>query len=210
MNCIKIHLATLCLLAFNSYLIAQTPFNPEEKKQLKEWVKEAKKSKELDTDKLDRFWEIQADLSGGSTDANHIYNYGRAIADMVQPGFRINGHTFSNGAIQLMVQAELAYRYAIGHCECHGRANIMLGMLYNQQEKYFISEPYLEKGLQLEEGSPDWMIAANQYLLAGAYTYRAKDEKYQKVYQLFKNYAPESGNAYYSKMAAMYIPYYEQ
>jgi hypothetical protein len=202
---------------FNLFLLliaistnAQTEFKPVQKSQIKDWLKEAAKSNEIDKSKLSRLWEIHADLDTGSKDANHVYNFGRIIADALQPGFRLQNHDFTAGAIQLMVQAELAYRFAISECKCHGRANIMLGLLYNQQKKYYISEPYLEKGLQLPEGSDDWMIAANQYLLAGAYTYNTKNEKYLKVYKRYKKYASKHKNPYYQKMATMYIPYYEQ
>lgn len=205
----KLLVVVIFILNCNIIVAQQHPFTPEAADKLKTWIKEAKKANELNKEKLTRLWEIHTDLKEGSTDANHIYNYGRAIADAIQPVFSLQGHTNTQGVIQLMVQAELAYRYAITNCECHGRANIMLGMLYNQEKKYFISEPYLEKGLQLKEGSNDWMIAANQYILAGAYTYSTKKEKYQKVYQLFKKYAPNHGDPYYIKMAAMYVPYYE-
>jgi len=156
-----------------------------------------------------RLWEIYTDLENGSTDSNHVYNFGRIIAAAIQPGFSLQGHTFSKGVLQLMMQAELAYRYAIKNCNCHGRANIMLGMLYNDQQKYDFAEPYLEKGLELKEGSNDWMVAANQYILAGAYSKKSKKKKYLKVYKLFKTLAPKHSNSYYKRMATMYIPYYE-
>ncbi len=184
-------------------------FYPENKDKLKDWLKEAKKNDEIDSGAQERFWEIYDDLESGSDDANHIYNYGRAISKLVQPAYAGGNTSFSNAATQLMVQAEVAYRYAIRHCECHGRANIMLGMLYNQEGRFDQSEPYLEKGLQLKEGDEDWMIAANQYLLSGAYTYKTKDPKYQEIYKKYQQYAETHPNAYYRKMSAMYVPYYE-
>ncbi len=39
---------------------------------------------------------------------------------------------------------------------------MVLGLLYNEKGTYYISEPYLEKGLELEEDAEDWMSAANQ------------------------------------------------
>ncbi len=88
----------------------------------------------------------------------------------------------------------------------------MLRLLYNQHGKYFLSEPHLEKGLKLEEGEEDWMLAANQYLLAGAYTYKTDDEKYLNIYELFKKYAQTvtKDAPYYKKMAGLYVGYYEK
>lgn len=202
-----IFLILFTLISFTSF--SQKLYTPESNKSFKNWISEAKKNGEIDKTKLKRLWEIHNDLEKGSDDANHVYNFGRIIAEVLQPSFSLQNHSYSAGALQLMIQAELAYRYSINHCKCHGRANIMLGMLYNQQKKYTFSEPYLEKGLQLEEGSEDWMVAANQYLLTGAYTEKTKLEKYRKVFILFKKYAPSNSNPYYQKMANMYIPYYE-
>ena len=111
------------------------------------------------------------------------------------------------------MEAEKSYGYAIDQCDCDGRANIMLGLLYNQQGNYYASELFfLEKGLQLKEGRDDWMVAANQYLLAGAYTYNTDTPEYQVVYAKFKEHVKnnQKNKAYYLKMAGMYKPYYEK
>lgn len=117
----------------------------------------------------------------------------------------------SKSANKIAEEAEQAYLGAIDLYKNHGRANIMLGLLYNQQGKYVQSERYLEVGLELEEGGEDWMVAANQYLLAGAYTYNTDEEKYQAVYEKFKKYAHTKikDGAYYKKMAVLYVSYYE-
>lgn len=196
-------------LGISLFSASQNKYIPEKKQVFKTYIKEAKRAKELDIKKADRIYEIVSEMDGSSTDPNEVYNLGRAIQEALQPGFKLQGHTFTNAALQLMIQSELAYRYAITNCECHGRANIMLGMLYNQQNKYSFSEPYLEKGLKLDEGSDDWMIAANQYLLAGAYTSKTKVQKYINVYKKFKVHAQTHTNPYYKKMANLYIPYYE-
>ncbi len=56
------------------------------------------------------------------------------------------------------------------------------------------------------------MLAANQYLLAGAYTYKTDDEKYLNIYELFKKYAQTvtKDAPYYKKMAGLYVGYYEK
>lgn len=153
------------------------------------------------------------DVIENPNDPNRIFDYGRILKVVLQPGLATaTEKELSEAGKKIAAEAEQAYRDAIQNCECHGRANIMLGLLYNQQGKYFISESYLEKGLQLPEGDEDWMVAANQYLITGAYTYSTDDEKFQKVYQLFKKYANTAikDAAYYQKMAGLYVSYYEK
>ncbi|MBO0590502.1 hypothetical protein I2486_03695 [Cellulophaga sp. E16_2] len=191
---------------------AQEAYLPVKKEILDIWIVEAQEANEIDASQLENLEDEYNELITKPESPNRVFDYGRILTIMLQPGLTMAAEKELSGAGQKIVdEAERAYRTAVSACECHGRANIMLGLLYNQQGKYGISESYLEKGLELNEGGSDWMIAANQYLLAGAYTNNMTEEKYLKVYQLFKEYAETATKdvSYYQKMAGLYVSYYE-
>lgn len=196
------------------FAMAQATFVPAEKELLDTWIAEANEKGEIDSKQLEKLDAEHADVLSAPKSTNRVFDYGRILTIALQPGLASATEKELSGAAQKIVdEAEKAYRNAISNCDCHGRANIMLGLLYNQQGKYFISEPYLEKGLELKEGGEDWMVAANQYLLAGAYTYNTEEDKYQEVYKKYKNYAHQpdiKDGAYYLKMANLYVAYYEK
>lgn len=201
-------------VVFTLFCNAQTSFEPIEKSVLEDLISKARMSNEIDTRKLQKFHSEYADVIENPEDPNRVFDYGRILTALLQPGLSTaTENPLSKSGFKIAEEAEDAYKSAISNCECHGRANIMLGLLYNQQGKYYISEPYLEKGLHLEEGGEDWMVAANQYLLAGAYTYNTEEDKYQEVYAKFKGYANTEGikdQSYYLKMAVLYVSYYEK
>lgn len=203
----------LFILTFFSTVFMNAQYKPTDKNTLDTWIAEAQTNNEIDTNQLQKLDAEYTDVIENPNDPNRIFDYGRILTVVLQPGLATaTEKELSEAGKKIAAEAEQAYRDAIQNCECHGRANIMLGLLYNQQGKYFISESYLEKGLQLPEGDEDWMVAANQYLITGAYTYSTDDEKYQKVYQLFKKYANTAikDAAYYQKMAGLYVSYYEK
>lgn len=203
----------LVLVALVSQItVAQTSFNPIDKKVLDQWITEARETNEIATQHLPKFREEHEDVLSEPDDANRIFDYGRILTILIQPALSTaTENPMSKSANKIAEEAERAYLGAIEKYKNHGRANIMLGLLYNQQGKYMFSEPYLEVGLQLEEGGEDWMVAANQYLLAGAYTYNTDEDKYQEVYKKFKKYAHSDvkDGPYYKKMAVLYVSYYE-
>lgn len=192
---------------------AAFPFKATERTVLDEWIAGAQSSQEVDASQLKKLDGDYKDVIEQPKNANAVFDYGRILTAIMQPGLgKTEQKPLSPSGKKIIAEAEKAYRDAIQRCECHGRANIMLGLLYNQQGKYYISEPHLEKGLKLKEGGEDWMIAANQYLLAGAYTHNTETKKYLKVYDQFKQYAPTvaKNGAYYRKMAGLYVSYYEK
>lgn len=193
--------------------MAQTSFEPVEQKLLDSWITDARETDEIATQHLPKFREEYKDVLKEPDDSNRIFDYGRILTILIQPALSTaSENPMSKSAHKIATEAERAYLGAISKYKKHGRANIMLGLLYNQQGKYMFSEPYLEVGLKLEEGGEDWMVAANQYLLAGAYTYNTSEDKYQKVYKKFKKYARTDGikdGSYYLKMAVLYVSYYE-
>lgn len=203
----------IVILFINSLGYAQLEYQPVAKSTLDTWVTQAQENNEIDTKQLQKLDDEYKDVVNHPEDPNRVFDYGLILTTTLQPGLATaTEKELSEAGKKIAAEAEQAYRDAIQECDCHGRANIMLGLLYNQQGKYFISEPYLEKGLLLPEGGEDWMVAANQYLITGAYTYSTDDEKYQKVYQLFKKYANTAikDATYYQKMAGLYVSYYEQ
>lgn len=205
-------LKKLLILTLFSTLFMNAQYQPTAKTTLDSWIAEAQTNNEVDAKQLPKLDAEYKDVIENPNDPNRIFDYGRILTAVLQPGLgTATEKELSASGKKIVAEAEEAYRAAIQDCECHGRANIMLGLLYNQQGKYFISESHLEIGLQLTEGGEDWMVAANQYLLAGAYTYNTTEEKYQKVYELFKKYAQTvtKDAAYYQKMAGLYVSYYE-
>ncbi len=193
--------------------ISQVDFKPIEKETLDEWISQAREKNEIATQHLPKFREEQQDVLDEPEDSNRRFDYGRILTILLQPALSTaTENPMSKSANKIAEEAERAYLGAIEKYEKHGRANIMLGLLYNQRGNYMQSEMYLEVGLQLEEGGEDWMVAANQYLLAGAYTYSTEEEKYQNVYKKFKEYANTDikDAPYYKKMAVLYVSYYER
>ncbi|WP_430907658.1 hypothetical protein [Maribacter sp. 2-571] len=205
---------TLFLLLICQILFAQTSFTPVAKTQLDTWLTTAKATSEVNANAVPNLYGNHGLALKNLEDSNSIFNYGLSLTTALQPGLATaTENPLSDGGHQIANEAEQAYLGAIALFSKHGRANIMLGLLYNQLGKYMQSEPYLEVGLQLEEGGEDWMVAANQYLLAGAYTYNTDELKYQDVYKKFKQYAHTSGiknGPYYLKMAVLYVSYYEK
>lgn len=192
---------------------AQLQYKPTDKTTLDGWIAEAKEHNEIDISQLQKLDAEYIDVVVNPDDPNRVFDYGRILTAVLQPGLATaTEKELSDAGKKIAAESEEAYRDAIRDCDCHGRANIMLGLLYNQQGKYFLSEPYLEKGLELPEGGEDWMVAANQYLLTGAYTYNTTEEKYQKIYVLFKKFAQSvtKDADYYQKMAGLYVSYYEK
>ncbi|SMC65138.1 hypothetical protein [Cellulophaga tyrosinoxydans] len=192
---------------------AQLQYKPTDKTTLDGWIAEAKEHNEIDISQLQKLDAEYNDVVVNPDDPNRVFDYGRILTAVLQPGLATaTEKELSDAGKKIAAESEEAYRDAIRDCDCHGRANIMLGLLYNQQGKYFLSEPYLEKGLELPEGGEDWMVAANQYLLTGAYTYNTTEEKYQKIYVLFKKFAQSvtKDADYYQKMAGLYVSYYEK
>lgn len=202
------------LILFSSaYSNAQLQYKPTDKTTLDGWIAEAKEHNEIDISQLQKLDAEYNDVVVNPDDPNRVFDYGRILTAVLQPGLATaTEKELSDAGKKIAAESEEAYRDAIRDCDCHGRANIMLGLLYNQQGKYFLSEPYLEKGLELPEGGEDWMVAANQYLLTGAYTYNTTEEKYQKIYVLFKKFAQSvtKDAEYYQKMAGLYVSYYEK
>ncbi|QLG45999.1 hypothetical protein [Costertonia aggregata] len=193
--------------------MSQTSFEPVKKEILDQWISQAREKNEIATQHLPKFREEHQDVLDKPEDSNRRFDYGRILTILLQPTLSTaTENPMSKSANNIAEEAERAYLGAIELYEKHGRANIMLGLLYNQLGRYMQSEKYLEVGLELEEGGEDWMVAANQYLLAGAYTYNTDEEKYQEVYKKFKEYAHTDvkDSAYYKKMAVLYISYYER
>ncbi len=195
-------------------ILGQTDFKPVDMKQLDDWLAIAKAKSEININAVPNLHDNHDLALKHLDDSNSLFNYGLSLTTTLQPGLSTaTENPLSKGAHKISEEAERAYKAAIDLYAKHGRANIMLGLLYNQLGKYMYSEPYLEIGLQLEEGGEDWMVAANQYLLAGAYTYNTEEEKYQEVYNKFKTYANQDGikdGSYYLKMAVLYVSYYER
>lgn len=204
---------TIACVLFTQILISQTGFKPSNQKQLDDWLAVAKEKGEVNANAVPNLHDNLELAIKNEDDSNSLFNYGLSLTAALRPGLASATESpLSKGGHQIATEAELAYKAAISLFAKHGRANIMLGLLYNQLGKYMNSEPYLEIGLQLEEGGEDWMVAANQYLLAGAYTYNTDQEKYQEVYNKFKEYAhlDVKDAPYYKKMAVLYVSYYER
>ncbi len=194
-------------------MIGQMGFEPIGKAQLDAWLLVAKGKKEVNVNAIPNLHDNHGLAMKHLEDSNAVFNYGLSLTTALQPGLAAaTENPLSEDGQKIADEAERAYKAAIALFAKHGRANIMLGLLYNQLGRYMYSESYLKVGLQLEEGGEDWMVAANQYLLAGAYTYNTDEEKYQQVYAKFKEYAHTDikDGPYYKKMAVLYVSYYER
>ncbi|WP_115720231.1 tetratricopeptide repeat protein [Gallaecimonas mangrovi] len=203
----------LALFFGSSLAYAQAPFKPYHLQTVFDgWVKESEQSHELDPNALKKAEAKRQALVKGSTDASAVYNYGRALHLALQPGLTLPNRSYNdltNGTKHLAMRAEAAYRYAIQADPDFGRANIMMGMLYNQTNRHVTAIPYLEKGLQLPQGSNDWMIAASEFLKAGIYTQRYGQPEYDKVFAAFKSEVAKSPQGYYQSMLKLYGKFYK-
>lgn len=190
----------------------KTSYKPVSKTKLDKWIIAVKKNREIDTSKLKKIEEEYENVLAQPDNLNVVYDYARILTIALQPGLNYAiEKELSTSAKYLVEESEKAYLEVILKNRNHGRANIMLGTLYNQQGKYSIAESFLEKGMELKEGSADWMIAANQYLLGGAESKKTNTNKFQKVYKLFKKHVPllTRNKAYYQNMAKAYVSFYE-
>ncbi len=198
-----------CCLFLSISAIGQSAEVQVDPDELNKWIEESIKADEFYENQKEFIAAELKDYQEHSDDANRLYDLGRALHQGLQKAFQSEKNVYRPASYSLIEKAEELYLAAIDQFPDFGRANAMLGMLYNQQKEYDSSPKYLEKALGMEEGSDDWMIAANQYLLSGAETGKAHEPSYQKVYKKFKKHAPNSSQSYYQKMADLYAPYYE-
>ncbi len=199
-----------CLLFISLFSFAQSTAVEIDADQLNTWIQQSIDAGEFYENQKEFVAAELKDFQEHQDDANRVYDLGRALHQGLQQALQSEKNVYRPATYSLIEKAEELYLAAIASYPGFGRANAMLGMLYNQQYEYDSSPKYLEVALGMEEGSEDWMVAANQYLLAGAETGHAQEPSYQKVYKQFKQHAPMSSQSYYQKMADLYVPYFEK
>lgn len=93
-------------------------------------------------------------------DPNELYNRGLRAMQSIEGPLR-GGRSLSASQQQTAREAEQSFLQAIELAPSHGRAHIMLGMLYDFTDRDDEAVPHLERGMTLPEGSRDWTIAAS-------------------------------------------------
>lgn len=104
--------------------------------------------------------QARADLKEDPNDANSLYNLGLALMKVIDPALRKG--TLNAGEQEMANEAESLFLKALKVTDnTHGRAAIMLAMLYQFQARYSEGVPYARIGLQLPPDSADYAIAAS-------------------------------------------------
>ncbi len=202
-------ISIICLLFISSTMFAQSADVQVDSDEINEWIEQSIEADEFFENQKEFLNAEMKDFQEHKHDVNRVYDLGRALHQGLQKALQSEKNVYRPATYNLIEKAEELYLAAIASYPKFGRANAMLGMLYNQQKEYNSSPKYLEVALGMEEGSEDWMVAANQYLLSGAETGNAHEQSYQEVYKKFKRHAPHSSQSYYQKMADLYVPYFE-
>ncbi len=177
--------------------------------KINQWISQSIKTGDFYENQKEFVASELKDYIQDSENPNAIYDLARALHQGLQKGLQQQKNVYAPSSYNLFELAEELYLAAIKKSPKFGRANAMLGLLYNQQKEYDKSSPYLEVALGMQEGSEDWLVAANQYLFSGAEMGNTTKASYQEVYKKFKKYAPKSSQSYYQKMAELYKSYYE-
>jgi len=129
----------IAFILVSQIMIGQSSFEPVAKKTLDKWITEARETNEIATQHLPKFREEHDDVLKEPEDANRIFDYGRILTMLLQPALGTE-NPMGKSANKIAEEAERAYLGAIAKYKKHGRANIMLGLLYNQQGKYTVQE----------------------------------------------------------------------
>ena len=99
-----------------------------------------------------------------SNKPDKLYNEGNALMRKIESGLRAGEYEknkMTQSKEEEILAIEKKYKEAIELWPKHGRAHIMLGMLYKFVERYEDAIPHLEVGMTLPKGSKDWGIAAD-------------------------------------------------
>jgi tetratricopeptide (TPR) repeat protein len=103
--------------------------------------------------------ERRADVKADPDDANAHYNLGLMLLRSIEAPLR--GGALSAGDKKAAAEAEKSFKKALDLADNHGRAHIMIGMLFRFTMRYQEAEPHLKRGLELPPESQDWMNACD-------------------------------------------------
>jgi tetratricopeptide (TPR) repeat protein len=133
--------------------------------------------------------------------SNECYN--QALGRMQRMESRLrNGHLNQNDKLDVAL-AEKEFLAAIEMSGgTHGRAYIMLGMLYNFTNRYEEAIEPLKMGMTLPPGSEDWLIAANT--LVNVYFNQNRPKPALPILTEIIKYDPEDARAHY-KLGLCYM-----
>ncbi|MFO0722727.1 MAG: tetratricopeptide repeat protein [Myxococcota bacterium] len=133
-------------------------------------------------------------------DANVQYDFGLALMKEIEVDLR-NGK-LSAPEKKLAAESEKAYLRALELAPDHGRAHIMLGMLYNFTAQYEKATPHLVRGMTLPKGSQDWWIAADT--LVNVYFNQSQPAPAAPILEQIVEARPKDAGAHY-KLGLAYL-----
>lgn len=99
---------TVILVSLSGY--GQESFEGMDKKELRKLIRQAKNNGEADGAKVDKMWSEFEDAKEMDTSANAVFDYGRMLTELLQPGLSKATETpLSDAGKNLVLEAEKAY-----------------------------------------------------------------------------------------------------
>ena len=133
-----------------------------------------------------------------SNKPDKLYDEGNALMRKIESGLRAGEYKknkMTQSKEEEILAIEKKYKEAIELWPKHGRAHIMLGMLYKFVERYEDAIPHLEVGMTLPKGSKDWGIAADT--LGSVYMAMNDTKSGAKIFEEVVQVTPNDSLAYY-------------
>ena len=133
-----------------------------------------------------------------SNKPDKLYDEGLTLMKKIESGLRAgeyNKNKMTQSKEEEILAIEKKYKEAIELWPKHGRAHIMLGMLYKFVERYEDAIPHLELGMTLPKGSKDWVIAADT--LGSVYMAMNDAKSGAKIFEEVVQVTPNDSLAYY-------------
>lgn len=208
----KKYIIGLVLLAFSSMAFSADKFVPiQDEQYFKLVVEKAVKKSDFDAQFFSNVIAKHKSIGKGTTNVNVVYNYALGLYNGLRESIRDPNHRLSKAGRMLLKETEDSYQYTIAVYENHGRANIMYGMLLNDEGKYSKALPYLIKGMKLPKGSNDWMIASSEFVKASFYLHLYKRMVYRKAFAEYKKEAATTpyNRAYHQALVNILSKYFE-
>jgi len=137
--------------------------------------------------------DARANAKRNPRNPNAQYDLGLALMHSVEAHLRAK--QLRSDDIPIVAEAERSYKAALRLNKHHGRAHVMLGMLYRFTGKYSEAIKHLKVGMRLPKKSQDWWIAADT--LVNVYFEQNKPEPAVAVLRQIVKQKPQDVDAHY-------------
>lgn len=208
----KKYIIGLALLAFSSIAFSADKFVPiQDAEYFNLVIQKAVKKSDFNGQFSANVIARHKMIGEGTTNINKVYNYALGLYKGLRDSITDPKHKLSKAGRMLLKETEDSYLYTLAGNENHGRANIMYGMLLNDEGKHSKALDYLIKGMKLPKGSNDWMIASSEFVKASFYLHLYKRMVYRKAFAEYKKQAATTSynRAYHQALVNALSKYFE-